>query len=178
MKKLFLVLAMLLFSATCYGWSDNDYPDEHKAAVEDVIANDDNANGIPDTTDAGGGGIDIVTVTETGTLTAEQLTGSRIEYIGAATSTFTLGSAEDAYKLSQGASTFIFLATVGAYFDPAVGDKITYIDGSIHTLDDGDKLAALTPAKYDAFTIRPVKDGADYQWLIHCSTGLYEDGGP
>lgn len=53
MKKLFLVLAMLLFSATCYGWSDNDYPDEHKAAVENVIANDDNANGIPDTTDAG-----------------------------------------------------------------------------------------------------------------------------
>lgn len=54
MKKLFLVLAMLLLSATCYGWSDNDYPDEHKAAVENVIANDDNANGIPDTTDAGG----------------------------------------------------------------------------------------------------------------------------
>jgi len=57
MKKLFLVLAMLLFSATCYGWSDNDYPDEHKAAVEDVIANDADGNGIPDTTDAGGGGL-------------------------------------------------------------------------------------------------------------------------
>jgi len=125
-----------------------------------------------------GGSIDIITVTETGALTADQLTGSRIEYTGTGTATFTLGTASDAYALSQGASTFIFLATHGAYFDPVAGDKITYIDGSIHTLDDGDKLAALTPSKYDAFTIRPVKDGADYQWLIHCSTGLYGDGGP
>jgi len=121
---------------------------------------------------------DLVIVTGSQSLTAEQLTGSRVFYTGSGTSTFTLGSAQDAYELGTQASMFYFMSTNGAYFDPASGDKITFIDGTVHTMDDGDKMSALVPAKYDAFVIVPVLDSGDYQWMFYCVRGLYQDGGP
>ena len=57
MKKLFLLLAMLLLSATCYGWSDNDYSDEDKAIVADALTKaiyDIDGNGVVDSVDTGG----------------------------------------------------------------------------------------------------------------------------
>ena len=61
MKRLLSIGSILIcFLTSClyaYGdafFSDNPYPDEDKSAVENVIANDANENGIPDTTDAGG----------------------------------------------------------------------------------------------------------------------------
>lgn len=58
MKKLLVILAMVLLAwpSICGAWSFNDFTDEYKSAVDDVIANDSNANGIPDNTDAGGAG--------------------------------------------------------------------------------------------------------------------------
>lgn len=157
MKRILFLMVCMVFLATSAG-----------AVVQltDVVQID------------GTSGVDIITVTETGTLTAAQLTGSRIFYTGTGTATFSFGTAQDAYELGEGASTFIFMATEGSYFDPAAGDKITFIDGTTHTMDDGDKMSALSPAKYDSFTIMPILDDGDYQWLIYCIRGTYEDGGP
>ena len=73
MKKLFLVLAMLLFSTTCYGWSDNDYSDEDKAKVDlltltggttgDVLTLQSDGSWSP-ATPTGGTGTDDQTATE------------------------------------------------------------------------------------------------------------------
>lgn len=57
MKKLFLIVLFLLFSATCFGWSNNDYTDEEKAIVADALTKaiyDIDGNGVVDSVDTGG----------------------------------------------------------------------------------------------------------------------------
>jgi hypothetical protein len=128
--------------------------------------------------DAGGASLDIIEVTGTQSLTAAQLTNSRIFLNQTGTATYTFGTAQTAYELEESSAVFLFGTTEPAYFDCQAGDKITFVAGEKTTMDDGDKMYASSPEIYDSFVVTPVKIGSDYQWLINCVSGEYEDGGP
>jgi hypothetical protein len=122
--------------------------------------------------------LSIIELTGTTSLTADQLTNSRIFLGHSALATYTFASAQDAYELGEPVTVFIFTTTNPADFDCQAGDKITYVAGEKTTMDDGDKMSAVSPELYDSFVVTPIKIGADYQWLINCVSGDYEDGGP
>lgn len=128
--------------------------------------------------ESGEAGLDIIEVTGTQLLTAAQVTNSRIFLNHTETATYTFGTAQTAYELAEPAAVFSFATSEPAYFDCQVGDKIIFVAGEKITMDDGDKMAAVSPEIYDSFVLTPVKIGSDYQWLINCVSGEYEDGGP